>query len=297
MLKVLKFSKSRAIHACRHISATSMKWQSGEVVKADQRDDAIRVVQKKPQREPLVKNFYFGIVDTDLMAYPEAIYENEHLDAAKQRKKMYDDFLETNIFSNPDDANNINKLKEFGCFKFQSSVVTEAMFSVTETESKYLSYGTFLNNHQQVLKLINEFGDPSQKLKYLPKLESGDSFGVSCLFEPKPPAKLEKMFGTEAIFDDAKDEYILNGEKSFVLVSPAHKDSTTFVVVSSIESTDRLGNFEEGLLVLLVDGSLSGVSISSVDQTLGYKEKPFKQVTVSFKNVTVDKCMYEVYIN
>ena len=289
MIKLLNFSKSRVNNIYRHISTSSVIWQNRELVKSHDRDDAIRTVEKKPQKLPLVKNFFLGIVDTELLAYPEAIYENEHLNSATQRKKTYVDFLETNIFSNPDDVNNINKLKEFGCFRNPSSLVTESIYSTSEPESKFLSYGTFLNNHQQVLKLINEFGEASQKLKYLPKLESGDTIAVPCLFESNPPAKNNKTFSTEVIFNDSNNEYILNGGKSFVLISPAHKDSTTFLVIASHETVDRLGDFHEGLIALLVDGSLPGVTISGVDNTIGFGEKVFNQVTLSFKDVSLDK--------
>lgn len=290
MLKLLNFSKSRGNYVYRHISTSFVRWQGGELTKAPNPEDAIRIVEKKPQRLPLVKNFFLAIVDTDLIAFPEVIYENEHQEVAKQRKKLYEDFLETNIFSNPDDENNINKLKEFGCFGKTSPLITEALFSFTEAEGKYLSYGSFLNNHQLVLKLLHEFGEPHQKLKYAAKLESGDSIAVPCFFESEMQSGTGKLFGTRAKFDDSRDKWILNGEKSFVLISPAHKDSTTFLVIASTDSTDHLGDFKEGLNTMLVDGSLPGVSIAGVDETIGFGEKPFSQVTVSFKDVVLDKC-------
>lgn len=290
MLKLINFSKSRLNYICKHISTSSVRLQNEELVKYHVRDDALRVVEKKPQRPPLVKNFFVGSIDTELLAYPEVIYENEQLETAKQRKKTYDDFLETNIFSNPDDVNNINKLKEFGCFKSPSPLVTEAMYSVSESDAKYLSYGTFLNNHQLVLKLINEFGESSQKLKYLPMLESGDSIATPCLFEAKLRKQSKKLFDVEAKFNDTTEKWILNGEKNYVLISPAHKNSTTFLVIGSAEKVDHIGNPEDSLVALIVDAALPGVSISEVDQTIGFGEKTFNQVTVSFKDVTLDKC-------
>lgn len=289
MLKLLNLSKSRYNQVYRRISTSSVRWQGGELVKSRERDDAIRAIEKKAQRLPLVKNFFVGRVDTELIAFPEAIYENEQQQLMNQRRKSYDDFLETNIFNNPDDVNNVNKLKEFGCFRNTSPLLTEALFSVNECEAKFLSYSSFLNNHQQVLRLINDFGDASQKLKYLPQLEAGDLIATSCFFEVKLSGVNNKAFNTEAKFRDGSGEWILNGKKSFVLVSPAHQSSSLFLVIASNESTDHVGDYKDGLIALLVDSNSPGVSITP-EETIGCSEKTFNQVTVSFKNVTLDRC-------
>lgn len=292
MLKLFNLSKVRINTLPRHISTSCVRWQGGEIVKARDRNDAIRTIEKKPTRSPLVKNFFLGQVDTELLAYPEAIYENEHNDNAKLRRRSYDDFLKTNIFNDPDNVNNVRKLKEFGSFSNSASLVTEALFSVSEPESTYLSYGSLLSNHQQVLRIVNEFADASQKLKFLPKLESGDFIGVPCLFESRRPESVTGTFNTKTSYFDGKDEWTLNGEKHFVIVSPDHKDSTLFLVVSAIDSTDHIGDYKEAIAVLLVDGSLPGVSISGIDETLGMQEKAVRQVTVSFKDVKLDRCKF-----
>lgn len=291
MLKIInRISKSRISHICKHISTSSVSWQGGEVVKAREQEDVIRVIEKKPQRLPLVKNFFAQRIDTDLLAYPEAILDAEQLELVTRKKAEYGDFLAANIFESLDDVNNIRKLKEYGAFRIPTSLVTELSFGISETDSQYLSYGTFLNNHQQVMKLVNDFGDPNQKLKYLPKLELGEVTGTPCMFEETRPGNNKKTFSTEAKYIDRNDEWILNGEKSFILMSPTYKDSTLFLVIASTESTDHLGDFKEGLVAMLVDGSLPGVSISKTDETIGYGEKAFNQVSVSFTDVTVTNC-------
>lgn len=290
MLKLLNLSKVRISILPRHISTSCVRWQRGELTKVRDRDDAIRAIEKKPKRLPLVKNFFVGEVDTELLAFPEAIYENEHNENAKKRRATYDDFLKTNIFNNPDDSNNITKLKEFGCFHNNASLVTELMFSFSEPESSYLSYSSFLGSHQQVLRLVNEFGDASQKLKYVPKLESGDFIAVPCLFESRSPDSITGLFNTFSSFNDSTDEWTLNGDKHFVLISPEHKDSTLFLVISAIETTNHIGDFKESVTALLVDGSLPGVTISGTDETIGLQEKTLRQVTVSFNDVKLDKC-------
>lgn len=287
MLRISRFNQ-----VCRYISISSVRTQNKELTKTTEREHAISGVEKKPQRLPLVKNFFLGKVDSDLMAYPEAIYENEQQVKVNQLRAAYKDFLETNIFENPDDVNNVRKLQEFGCFRSTSPLVTETMFSINEAESKYLSYSTFLSNHQHVMRSINEIGDATLKLKYIPKLESGELIGAPCLFESKRSDDIKKAFNTQAKFRDDTNKWILNGEKAFILLSPAHKDSSLFLVVTSVESKDHVGDFKEGLMTFVVEGSQPGVNLLGVDETLGASEKAFNQVSVTFKDVEVDACKF-----
>lgn len=259
-------------------------------MKAKERDDTIRVIEKKPKRMPLVKNFFAHRVDTELIAFPEAIYENEHLNMVNERIKEYSDFMEANIFSNPNEVDNIRKLKEFGAFRMAASLLTEITYGASELEAKYLSYNTFLNNHQLVLRIVNELGTENMKLKYLPKLESGELTAVPSLFESKSTSSNKKTFTTTAKFSDKTNEWFVNGEKNFVFLSPAFKDSSTFLVVAQTDTVDHLGDYLDGFAVLLVDGNLPGVSITNVDQTIGYGEKLFSQVTVKFDNVAIPDC-------
>jgi alkylation response protein AidB-like acyl-CoA dehydrogenase len=97
----------------------------------------------------------------------------------------------------------------------------------------------------------------------------------------------------EAKFKESTNQWILNGEKSFVLMPPDHKNSTMFMVVASTESVDHVGDYEETITVFLVDGSLPGVKISKVEDTIGFGEKAFKQVTVAFEDVAVEKCEFK----
>lgn len=294
MLRTI-LSKTRVNYACQHISTSSASWQGKELTKMKEQEYAIRHVEKKPQRLPLVKNFFLGEVDTELLAFPEALYENEHLALVTHRKKIYDDFLATNIFANPDDVNNIRKLKEFGCFRSSSSLMTEALYGYSESEAAYLSYGSYLNNHQQVLRLVKEFGDANQKLKYLPMLENGDFTAVPCFYEARGGTNSKKAFLVDAKYKDSDDKWVINGEKSFVLMSPEHKDTSLFLVIASAESVDHIGDFEETLIAFLVDGSLPGVEISKVEETIGFGEKALKQVTMTFKDVAVEKCESKSY--
>jgi hypothetical protein len=290
MLKFFNLTKLRVNNVCRHISSTTTVWQTGELVKSADKTDTITSIAKKDEKMPLVKNFFLGKIDCDLMAYPEAVHESDHYKMMLSRKRQYEEFFDSTIFKNPDDVDNVRKMKEYGCFRNTSAVLTDTMFSVFETEAKVLSYATFLNSHQQVLRLINEHGDAALKLKYLSKLEEGDFIAAPSIFEASPPETRVKVFTTQAKYSDATDEFILTGAKDFIMLSQAHKDISLFLVLASIETIDHKGDFKEGVTAFLVEGNLPGVSISAGDETLGFDEKPLSQVTVTFDNVSLKQC-------
>lgn len=280
---------------CQRISTSAILLDQKEVVKRNDDDYSIKEVQKKPTRLPLAKNFFLGRVDTELLAYPEAIYENDYLARVKNHRDVYEEMLNEYVFKNPDDKNNIDKLKDLDSFQIPPLLLTERLLRLTEVENKHLSYSTFLNNHRNVIKLISDFGDSNQKLKYLPKLEIGDFIGVPAVFEYGRSVHKEKLFNTEAKFKDNIDKWILNGEKSFTLISPVNFESSLFVVLASTESEDRKGDIQDSFTIFLVEGNSPGVTVSRVDNTIGMKEEAFNQVRIGFKNVELDKC--ETFLN
>ncbi|CRK87520.1 CLUMA_CG001321, isoform A, partial [Clunio marinus] len=287
MLKLFNASKSRLSSISRNISALSKSQQGGEVVKVQDKDDAIKSISKKPTRLPLVKNFFLGKIDTELIPYPEVLYENDYLDIVNQRKKFYEDFLETNVFSNPDNVNNLAKLKEIGAFRSNSMLFTEACYSVSEPEAKFLSYSTFLRNHHQVYRILSDFANENQKSDLLPRLDSGELFGTPCLFEKTSFKNNKHLMMCRATYKDSKEVWMVNGEKSFIVMSPTDKDSSLFLVFVSTESKNFIGDYEESIRVCVIEGNTPGITISRPDETLGFDEKTLSQVTVTFQDVEI----------
>ncbi len=61
--------------------------------------------------------------------------------------------------------------------------------------------------------------------------------------------------------------------------------SSLFLVFASIESKDRIGDFQYSIGLFLVDANTPGVSIASTHETIGFEEKSFKRVTIKFDKV------------
>lgn len=291
MLKLFNYlSKSNTKTLCHRISTSATSRKSNELVKKRDDDYSIKEISKKPARPPLVKNFCVGIVDTELIAFPEAIYENDYLAKVVEYRQEYARLMDEHVFSNPDDKKNIEKMKDFNSFGTTPLLTTEELFRMTEVENKHLSYSTFLNNHRLVMKLLNEFGTEAQKMKYTQKLENGDLIGFPAVFEMERSTEKVKFFKTEATFKESIEKWVLNGEKAFSLISPVNFDKTLFLVLASTVSEDRKGDLSDIFTVFIVDGSQPGVTVSRVDKSIGLKEDAFNQVRVSFKGVELDEC-------
>lgn len=271
---------SRSSHY-RFITTSSAIFQNAEVVKSTEKIKTMKVPEKKPQREPLIKNFTVAKVDTELLGFPEAFIDMDSNNQAKLRKDSYEDFLKTNVFLNPNDNINIEKLKAFGSFNCQPSLTTERLFSTYEPEANKVSYANFISNHQLVADMINTYCNDQVKFKYLHKMSAGELLGAVCLTERTPPQVENKAFNTIGLKND--DGWIIDGEKSFVLLNDLK--SSVLLVAASIDSTDKCGNFEEKIGLFIIDGDSKGVSVIETHSTIGYEEEPFKRVTLKFSNV------------
>lgn len=284
-LKIVFNRKSAVINNFyRYLLTSSTRLHGTEVTQFKEKYDAVKIPEKKPKREPLIKNFFIAKVDTELMAYPEALYDNSVVNQATQRKISYDDFLETNVFNNPNDGKNIFKMSQFGSFSCDPLLHTEQLYANSEPESKVLSYNFVTTSHKIIGDFISNYGSDYAKSKYVPKMTRGEIIGSICLTEPIPPNTENRPFNTTARKTD-NDSWIVNGEKSNVLLNDL--GSSLFLVVASIEATDICGDYEEKAAIFLIDGSANGVSISENQSTIGFNESIFRRVTLKLDNVEI----------
>jgi acyl-CoA dehydrogenase family protein 9 len=287
MLKLVKSHKIGVIRSFyRCVSLTSTHRQATEVTQFKEKYDAIKIPEKKPAKEPLVKNFFVAKVDPELMAYPEAFFDSSVLNHATTRRVSYENYLKEEIFSNPGDGKNIHKLSNVGTFNCDAMLTTEQFYAHSEPESSNLTYNYFLTMHRIVGETILNKASDEAISKFLPRMSRGELIGTICLSERTPSTIENRPFNTCARETD-NDTWILNGEKSHVLINDL--GSTLFLVVASIESTDREGDFQEKPALFLVDGNTPGLSIDHTYTTVGLNDKIVKAVSLKFNNVEIPK--------
>lgn len=150
---------------------------------------------KKPMRSPLVKNFFGGKVDTELLTYPEVIPRDDMVNLHKNVDYAAQYFRENidskNILAQKNIPatviSDMAELEMFGAdisheYGGQSYGYTE-MSLTSEAECKDINVATTLNAHRQAARLISTFGTEAQKNKYLPRLAAGRIILLVMLFK------------------------------------------------------------------------------------------------------------------
>jgi isovaleryl-CoA dehydrogenase len=140
-----------------------------------------------------------------------------------------------------------------------------------------LSYGAHSNLCVNQLKLN---GSQEQKLKYLPKLVSGEHVGALAMSEPGSGSDVVSM---KLRADLKGDHYVLNGNKMWITNGP---DADTLVVYAKTDLS--LGS--RGITVFIIEKGMKGFSTAQKLDKLGMRgsntcELVFQDCEVPVENV------------
>lgn len=102
------------------------------------------------------------------------------------------------------------------------------------------------------------FGNESQKLRYLPKLASGDWIGAYALTEPDAGSDALRP-KTNAILNEDGSAWVLNGEKQWITNAQL---ADIFVVFAKTI---------EGMTAFIVERTFTGVSVGQEEEKMGIK--------------------------
>ncbi len=140
-----------------------------------------------------------------------------------------------------------------------------------------LSYGAHSNLCVNQIKLN---GDPDQKVKYLPKLISGEHVGALAMSEPGAGSDVVSM---KLRAEKRNDHYRLSGSKYWITNGP---DADTLVVYAKTDPDAG----PKGITAFLIEKTMTGFSTSPHFDKLGMRgsntaELIFDDVEVPFENV------------
>ncbi len=140
-----------------------------------------------------------------------------------------------------------------------------------------LSYGAHSN---LCVNQISKNGSHEQKLKYLPKLCSGEHIGALAMSEPNAGSDVVSM---KLRADKKGDVYILNGNKMWITNGP---DANTYVIYAK---TDVKGG-SKGITAFIVERDFAGFSRHQKLDKLGMRgsntcELVFEDVEVPAENI------------
>lgn len=123
---------------------------------------------------------------------------------------------------------------------------------------------------------IHRWGTAEQKLKYLPRLTSGETLGALALTEPNAGSDLVGGVRTSAVKEG--DSWIIDGHKAWI-TNPKYAP-----VIITLTRTDKNAG-AKGFCMLLVEPQYEGVTVHHPEKKMGLKGSPTQQIT--YDNVRV----------
>ena len=164
----------------------------------------------------------------------------------------------------------IEKMKELGIYGLlipepwgALKVSAPCFVLVTEELSRgWMSLAGAMGGHSVVAKLLQDYGTPEQKDKYLPRMATGELRATMALTEPGGGSDLQAM---RTVARREGDEYVINGAK--IWISNARRSGLIALLCKTDPSAEP--KFK-GVSILLVEKG-DGLVVSRDLSKLGYK--------------------------
>jgi len=126
------------------------------------------------------------------------------------------------------------------------------------------------------------YGNEEQKIKYLPKLATGEWMGCYCLTEPGAGSDANSGKTTAKLTDDGK-EYIINGQKMWISNAGF---ADVFIVFARIED-------DKNITAFIVDKGTEGLELNAEEEKMGIKSSSTRQVFFNDVRVPVSHMLSE----
>ncbi|WP_267347353.1 acyl-CoA dehydrogenase family protein [Sphingomonas sp. GM_Shp_2] len=154
--------------------------------------------------------------------------------------------------------------------RLEAALIMEAMAYGCPSTSAFISI------HNMASWMIDRYGDPDLKARYLPDLVTMDRLASYCLTEPGSGSDAAAL-KTRAVRDG--DEYIVTGSKQFI--SGGGENEVYVTMVRTGEEGPK------GISCLVIDKDMPGVSFGANERKLGWHSQPTRQVTFDQVRVPV----------
>jgi len=154
--------------------------------------------------------------------------------------------------------------EEYGGYGFSASAYCRATEEIGRTDA---SLGILIGGHQSIgLKGLILHGTDEQKKKWLPSLAAGKMIAAFALTEPEAGSDAASI-RTTAVFDEAKNEFVLNGTKHWISNGGFAEFFTVFARDVKLGATDE----HRGITAFVVTKDLGGVTPGKEERKLGLK--------------------------
>jgi alkylation response protein AidB-like acyl-CoA dehydrogenase len=154
--------------------------------------------------------------------------------------------------------------------RLEAALIMEAMAYGCPSTSAFISI------HNMASWMIDTFGSPGLKGRYLPDMVTCDRLGSYCLTEPGSGSDAAAL-KTKAVRDG--DHYIVSGSKAFISGGGENEIYVTMV------RTGAEG--PKGISCLVIEKDMPGVSFGAQEKKLGWRSQPTAQVNFDAVRVPV----------
>ncbi len=154
--------------------------------------------------------------------------------------------------------------------RLEAALIMEAMAYGCPSTSAFISI------HNMASWMIDRFGSPQVKAKYLPDLISMETIASYCLTEPGSGSDAAAL-KTRAVLDG--DHYVVTGTKQFI--SGAGENDVYVTMVRTGEDGPK------GVSCLVIEKDMPGVSFGANERKLGWHSQPTRQVILEEVRVPV----------
>ncbi|XP_031783689.1 complex I assembly factor ACAD9, mitochondrial [Nasonia vitripennis] len=224
---------------------------------------------KKPGRPPFAKNLFLGKFDYEWLAYPEP----QHVDRYNEFQEWLAPIERYMKTVNPKEfeetetipSHVLQKLRELGVFGARipgdyrgMNLLNSEYMRVLETVGTVPALGLFLlKQGVPAIDIFTKWGTVEQKLKYLPKIATGQSIATVAVTESNSgPSACD--FETIASLSDCDEYWYLDGEKTFVSNASI---SDVFIVIGHAMQSGHLEKRPETISSFIVDRDTPGFTV------------------------------------
>lgn len=135
----------------------------------------------------------------------------------------------------------------------------------------------YISIHNMVAWMIDSHGDATQRMRWLPRLCSMETFGGYALTEPGVGSDAAALT-TKAVRDG--EEYVLNGVKQFI--SGAGTEKNIYIVMARTG-----GPGARGISAFVVEDGTAGLSFGPNEKKMGWNTQPTRQLILEDVRVPV----------
>jgi len=147
-----------------------------------------------------------------------------------------------------------------GCDILTYAMCVEELSKVCGTTGVIVSAHTSL-----CVDPIVTYGTPAQKEKYVADLCSGKKLGAFGLTEPGAGTDAQGQ-QTKAVFDEATNEWVLNGSKCFITNG---KEADVYVIIAVTGKIEKRGKVQKEISAFIVEKGTPGFTFGTKENKMG----------------------------